>query len=115
MSSSNVNRILFVRNLPHSATHEELFELFGQFGPIRQLRLGVERNTRGTCFVVYEELEDARVAVKKLSGFLVKGFYLKVGFFNPSMQLQELQDKRRESERKAMTTRLAKEIGSAET
>ena len=30
-----VNRILYVRNLPYKITSEELFDIFGKFGAIR--------------------------------------------------------------------------------
>jgi len=30
-----VNRALFVKNLSYTVTPEELFDLFGKFGPIR--------------------------------------------------------------------------------
>ena len=33
-----VNRILFVRNLPFKITSEELYDLFGRYGAIRQIR-----------------------------------------------------------------------------
>ena len=34
----NVNRILFIRNLPYKLTTEDLYDLFGQYGSIRQIR-----------------------------------------------------------------------------
>ena len=34
-----VNRILYVRNLPFGISTEELFELFGKYGAVRQIRL----------------------------------------------------------------------------
>ncbi|KAL0205010.1 hypothetical protein P9112_000317 [Eukaryota sp. TZLM1-RC] len=113
MSSSSTNRILFVRNLPHSASHEELFELFGTYGPIRQLRLGTVSKTRGTCYVVYEELDDAKAAAGELSGFLFKSFYLKVGYFNPQRVLRELRDEQKALHRDELTQRIQKEIGTA--
>jgi len=54
-----VNRILFVKNLGYNASAEDLFELFGKFGPIRQIRQGYSNETKGTAFVVYEEVMDA--------------------------------------------------------
>lgn len=36
-----VNRILYVRNLPYKITAEELYDIFGKYGAIRQVRLGV--------------------------------------------------------------------------
>ncbi len=48
-----MNRILFVRNLPYKITAEELFDLFGRYGAIRQVRIG-EDERKGTAFVVYE-------------------------------------------------------------
>ena len=34
-----VNRILYVKNLPFKITGEELYDLFGRYGAIRQIRL----------------------------------------------------------------------------
>jgi RNA recognition motif-containing protein len=39
------NRILYVKNLSFKVTTEELFDLFGRFGAIRQIRLYVLRST----------------------------------------------------------------------
>ena len=74
-----VNRILYVRNLPFKITAEELYAIFGKYGAVYQIRLG-DRNkdTRGTAFVVYEDIYDAKAAVDHLSGFNVGGRYLVV-------------------------------------
>lgn len=50
-----VNRILYVRNLPYTITAEELYAIFGKYGAVFQIRLGEkDKDTRGTAFVVYE-------------------------------------------------------------
>ena len=71
-----VNRIIYVRNLPHKITPDELYDIFGRYGPIRQIRKGVAGKTKGTAFVVYEDIYDAKNAVDHLSGFNVGGKYL---------------------------------------
>ncbi|RDW85216.1 hypothetical protein BP6252_02806 [Coleophoma cylindrospora] len=75
-----VNRALFVKNLSYNVTPEELFDLFGKFGPIRQVRQGIANNTKGTAFVVYEDVLDAKQACDKLNGFNFQNRYL-VGMF----------------------------------
>ena len=42
-----VNRALYVRNLPFKITAEEMYDIFGKFGAIRQIRLGNASDTRG--------------------------------------------------------------------
>ncbi len=34
-----VNRLLYVRNLPFKITAEEMYDIFGKYGAIRQIRL----------------------------------------------------------------------------
>lgn len=34
-----VNRILYVRNLPYKITGEEMYDIFGKYGAIRQIRV----------------------------------------------------------------------------
>ncbi|KAJ2304239.1 hypothetical protein H4S01_000394 [Coemansia sp. RSA 2610] len=72
----NVNRILLVKNLPFKITSEEMFSLFGKYGAIRQIRIGNAQKTRGTAFVVYEDIYDAKEACEHLQGFNVSGRYL---------------------------------------
>lgn len=51
-----VNRVLYVRNLPYKITAEEMYDIFGKYGAIRQIRVGNTPDTRGTnekkCFFV---------------------------------------------------------------
>ncbi|KAI5081881.1 hypothetical protein GOP47_0001624 [Adiantum capillus-veneris] len=47
-----VNRVLYVRNLPFNITSEEMYDIFGKYGAIRQIRVGTNKDTRGTAFVV---------------------------------------------------------------
>ena len=71
-----VNRIIFVRNLPHKISPDELYDIFGKYGTIRQMRKGNTTKTKGTCFVVYEDIFHAKNAVDHLNGFNVAGKYL---------------------------------------
>jgi pre-mRNA branch site protein p14 len=80
-----VNRILYVRNLPFTITAEELYAIFGKYGAIFQIRLGdKDKDTKGTAFVVYEDIYDAKTAVDHLSGFNVGGRYLIVLYYQPA-------------------------------
>ena len=79
-----VNRILYVRNLPFKITAEELYEIFGRYGALRQVRVGAEKDNRGTAFVVYEDIFDAKTACEHLSGFNVGTRYLTVLYFQAS-------------------------------
>ena len=54
------NRILFVKNLNYQITGDDLYDLFGRYGSIRQIRIGNEQKTRGTAFVVYDDVMDVR-------------------------------------------------------
>ncbi|KAJ3228770.1 Splicing factor 3B subunit 6 [Chytriomyces hyalinus] len=86
---AEVNRILFVRNLPFKISSEEMYDLFGKYGPIRQIRLGTAQDTRGTAFVVYEDIFDAKAACDHLSGFNIMGRYLIVLYFSPTKQTKK--------------------------
>ena len=96
-----VNRILYVRNLPFKITAEELYEIFGKYGAVYQIRLGEKgRDTRGTAFVVYEDIYDAKSAVDHLSGFNVGGRYLVVLYYQPAkfQRRIEAEEKKKELE-----------------
>merc|ERR1719160_1718598 len=79
-----VNRILYVRNLPYKISADELYDIFGKYGSIRQIRRGNGPETRGTAFVVYDDIYDAKNAMDHLSGFNVAGRYLVLLYYNPA-------------------------------
>ena len=93
-----VNRMLFVRNLPFKITAEEMYDIFGKYGAIRQIRVGDKQETRGTAFVVYEDIYDAKNAVDHLSGFNVCGRYLIVLYYQPTKVQKQLDMKAKKEE-----------------
>ena len=84
-----VNRVLYVRNLPFNISSEEMYKIFGKYGAIRQIRLGNARDTKGTAFVVYDDIFDAKNAVDHLSGFNVGNRYLIVLFHRQTVQARK--------------------------
>lgn len=94
----DVNRILYVRNLPFQITSEEMYDIFGKYGGIRQIRLGTTNETKGTAFVVYEDIFDAKNACEHLSGFNICGRYLIVLYYQQSKMLKKLDLKKKQKE-----------------
>jgi len=101
-----VNRALYVRNLPFKITAEEMYDIFGKFGAIRQIRLGNASDTRGTAFVVYEDIFDAKNAVDHLSGFNVCGRYLVVLYYQQTKMQKRLDTEREARELAEMRQKL---------
>ncbi|KAI6191991.1 RRM domain-containing protein [Aphelenchoides bicaudatus] len=85
-----VNKILYVKNLPYKITAEEMYDIFGKFGAIRQIRIGNNPETRGTAFVVYEDIFDAKNACEHLSGFNVSNRYLVVLYYQTTKAYKRL-------------------------
>jgi len=83
------SRILFVKNISHKARGEDLYELFGKHGPVRQIRLGNSAKTRGTAFVIYDELGDAKQAFEHVNGFHLLERYLVVLYHLPTVQAEK--------------------------
>merc|ERR1719337_451271 len=93
-----VNRILYVRNLPYKISPDELYDIFGKYGSIRQIRKGTAPDTKGTAFVVYDDIYDAKNAMDHLSGFNVAGRYLVLLYYNPTRYSQKLDAKKKKEE-----------------
>ncbi|ELU05835.1 hypothetical protein CAPTEDRAFT_219319 [Capitella teleta] len=92
-----VNRILYVKNLPYRITAEEMYDIFGKYGAIRQIRVSNSQDTKGTAFVVYEDIFDAKNACDHLSGFNVCNRYLVVLYYQPNKVYKKVdQDKKQE-------------------
>lgn len=96
------NRILFVKNLNYNITGEDLYDLFGRYGSIRQIRIGNEQKTKGTAFVVFDDVMDvgdyrcvlytyslfgqAKNALDHLNGFHLQERYIVVLYHMPAKQ-----------------------------
>uniref|UniRef100_A0A4W5NJJ7 Splicing factor 3B subunit 6 n=2 Tax=Euteleosteomorpha TaxID=1489388 RepID=A0A4W5NJJ7_9TELE len=97
-----VNRILYIRNLPYKITAEEMYDIFGKYGPIRQIRTGNTPESRGTAYVVYEDIFDAKNACDHLSGFNVCNRYLVVLYYNANRAFQKMDTKKKEEQLKLL-------------
>ncbi|BBN03592.1 pre-mRNA branch site protein p14 [Marchantia polymorpha subsp. ruderalis] len=93
-----VNRVLYVRNLPFNISSEEMYDIFGKYGAIRQIRIGDNKDTRGTAFVVYEDIYDAKNAVDHLSGFNVANRYLIVLYYQQAKMSKKIDQRKKEEE-----------------
>ncbi|KAI6266025.1 hypothetical protein MCOR27_011174 [Pyricularia oryzae] len=72
---------LFVRNLPYSATEDDLKSVFGAFGPLDEIHLshaGREGTSKGIAFIQYSESSSAVDAFQKLDGCDFQGRILHV-------------------------------------
>jgi RNA recognition motif-containing protein len=77
---------LFVGNLPHSLTENDLQDLFAQHGPVTEVNLMQDRATgrpRGFGFVTMATPEGAQAATKALNGKDVEGRALTVNEARP--------------------------------
>lgn len=93
-----VNRVLYVRNLPYKISSDELYDIFGKYGSLRQIRKGNAPDTKGTAFVVYDDIYDAKNAMDHLSGFNVAGRYLVLLYFNPTRYSQKMDARKKKEE-----------------
>lgn len=93
-----VNRVLYVRNLPFNISSEEMYDIFGKYGAIRQIRVGTNKDTRGTAYVVYEDIYDAKTAVDHLSGFNVANRYLIVLYYQQGKMNKKVDQRKKEEE-----------------
>jgi cold-inducible RNA-binding protein len=62
---------MYVGNLPFSASEDELRDAFGQFGPVAEVSLVMDRETgrpRGFAFVSMESKEGMEAAIRGLDG-----------------------------------------------
>jgi pre-mRNA branch site protein p14 len=91
-----------VRNLPFKITPEEIYDIFGKYGTIYQIRIGDKPDTRGTAFVIYDDIYDAKNAVDHLSGFNVCGRYLIVLYYQQGRMEKRMDTKAKQQELDAL-------------
>ncbi|PKI85276.1 hypothetical protein MVES1_001384 [Malassezia vespertilionis] len=84
LASGQQSRILYVKNMNYNTQGADLYELFGRYGAIRQIRIGTTQATRGSAYIVYEEMGDAKNALSNLNGFHLQERYIVVLYHVPS-------------------------------
>jgi RNA recognition motif-containing protein len=80
---------LFVGNLPHSTTEEELRTLFAAHGNVERVSVVTDRDTgrsRGFAFVEMSDAAEADKAVAALDGSQLGGRALKVNEARPKVE-----------------------------
>lgn len=75
-----------------------MYDIFGKYGAIRQIRVGNTAETRGTAFVVFEDIFDAKNACDHLSGFNVCNRYLVVLYYQPNKAFKRLDADKKEEQ-----------------
>merc|ERR1719201_1920046 len=83
-------------------TAEEMYDIFGKYGAIRQIRVGNTPETRGTAFVIYEDIFDAKNACDHLSGFNVCNRYLVVLYYQANKAFEKLDAQKKEADLQKM-------------
>ncbi|KAK8664519.1 hypothetical protein V6N13_084305 [Hibiscus sabdariffa] len=72
---------LFVRNLPYTATEDELTELFDKFGDVSQVHVVIDKDTKrskGIAYVLYKVPECAVRALEEVDKSIFQGRLLHV-------------------------------------
>jgi cold-inducible RNA-binding protein len=80
---------LFVGNLPHETTSDELRNLFSEIGPVESCNVIMDRETgrsKGFGFVEMNSIETADAAKQKLNGQDVNGRALTVKDAKPKSE-----------------------------
>ncbi|KAI3406373.1 hypothetical protein KGF56_000854 [Candida oxycetoniae] len=70
------SRTVYVGNLSHFTTEEQIHELFTKSGPIDKIIMGLDRNKLtpcGFCFVVYRSQQGSLNAMKYLQATILDG------------------------------------------
>jgi len=75
-----------------------MYDIFGKFGAIRQIRVGNAQETMGTAFVVFEDIYDAKNAVDHLSGFNVQNRYLIVLYYQQNKTTKKMDQQKKKQE-----------------
>ncbi|KAI5953561.1 hypothetical protein KGF54_002933 [Candida jiufengensis] len=75
------SRTVYVGNLSHFTTEEQIHELFMKCGPIEKIIMGLDRNKLtpcGFCFVIYRTEDGALNAMKYLQSTVLDGHNISI-------------------------------------
>ncbi|KAL7618014.1 hypothetical protein Lser_V15G00170 [Lactuca serriola] len=82
MRRSGIGNV-YIKNLDSSIDNKELYEVFCVFGDVSTCKVVVDSRGRskGFGYVQFQKEEDAKVAIRKLNGMLIKGKQVYVAKF----------------------------------
>lgn len=75
--------IVFCRGIKEDANQEEIEDLFGEYGNVKNMQIIFDRQTanlKGYALIEYEKLEEAQEAIKNINGKMHMGKKLLVDF-----------------------------------
>lgn len=80
---------VFIGNLPYEVGHDDLKQVFAEYGTVKSIRLPTDRETgrmRGFAFVEMETEEEETAAIEALDGAEWVGRSLKVSKAKPRQE-----------------------------
>ncbi|KAI9330471.1 hypothetical protein DFJ73DRAFT_648275, partial [Zopfochytrium polystomum] len=83
---SSPTEILFVGNLPFSATEDAVAEFFGEHGTVVSTRLPTDRESgrpKGFAYVTFGSVDEAKAAVEALNGADFEGRNIRLDYSSP--------------------------------
>lgn len=85
-SASEPSAVLFVGNLSWDCTEDQVWEVFGEHGDVKSVRLPTDRETgrpKGFGYVEFTDIETAKKAFEGLSGTEVAGRPIRLDYSQP--------------------------------
>ncbi len=92
MNQKQENQKLYVGSLPYKTTEDDLQQIFSQFGPIKSIKIVIDRDTgqsKGFAFVEMESADDAQKAIEGVNGSELGGRTLVVSIARPPTERGE--------------------------
>jgi nucleolin len=84
--SSPASSVLFVGNLSFGVNEDQLWEVFGEHGDVKSVRVPTDRESgrpKGFAYVEFSVLEAAKTAHEQLQGYELDGRNLRLDFSQP--------------------------------
>jgi pre-mRNA branch site protein p14 len=82
-------QILFITNLPKDIKTDSLLKMFKKFGNLIQIRIGNSPKTEGSAFVIFDNIETAVKAKKRMNGYVMENKFINIVFWQPTFSLAD--------------------------
>lgn len=88
-----IERRLYVGNIPRTSTNEELAKIFGECGTVEKAEVMYDKYTKRSrrfAFVTMSTVEDAQAAIEKMNGTEIGGRVIKVNITEKPLDVSGL-------------------------